>query len=85
MNKNSDGTTGIQGNNMTKVEHKVMHARVRAYSFASYYSKLQQRLKVCPQNCCVEAPIKLRNHLNKLQSTVFNVVSGDYDTWVELK
>ena len=85
MNKNSDGTTGTQGNSMTKLEHKILHVRARAYDYADYYTLLQQTLKECPHMCFIQTPVKLHNHLNKLESPVFNIVSGDYDVWVELK
>lgn len=70
---------------MTKVEYKIVGIRARAYEFATYYTALQRTLKECPQVLCIPTPEKLHNHLNKLESAVFNVVCGDYETWVELK
>ena len=70
---------------MTKLEHKILRVRARAYEYAEYYASLQQTLKVCPQLMYIPTPEKLHNHLNKLESAVFNVVCGDYETWVELK
>ena len=70
---------------MTKLEHKILRVRARAYEYAEYYARLQQTLKECPQICFLQTPVKLHNHLNKLESPVFNVVCGDYEVWVELK
>ena len=70
---------------MTKVEYKIPRVRARAYKYAEYYVRLQRTLKECPQYLCIHAPEKLYNHLNKLESEVFNVVCGDYEIWVELK
>ena len=70
---------------MTKLEHKILRVRARAYEYAECYARLQRILKECPQYLCIHTPEKLHNHLNKLESAVFNVVCGDYETWVELK
>ena len=70
---------------MTKLEHKILRVRARAYAYAEYYTRLQQTLKEGPQICLLQTPVKLYNHLNKLESPVFNVVCGDYEVWVELK
>lgn len=81
MSKNSDGTTGTQGNSMTRVkylEHKRITAiKDRADAYHCFYWTLRKEIRLRPHCFKVVAYNGMRRYISNLKSSTFVCDGGE--------